>query len=260
MFDELVIHWTELADKKLIASARLDAANSAHFLLRYLAVSWRHLLELTEATVAQSEYFADDYEANIEINSGPQGDGSANSTGAWRQQLREIAAATRDMNYLRRQMNHFETHMVLNLERLGVGLGWSNERPTASLPQAIQDAQLNFIHLSNRLRPHVARVVALRGVANELASLRATFKSLQDSERGLALSVFASIVFPATLIASIMSMGGDFIPGGSKFWVFWVVTVPCVSLVVLSMFGRRLWGTLKTIAAKPSMMKERKTV
>ncbi|KAI9685017.1 MAG: hypothetical protein M1822_005409 [Bathelium mastoideum] len=224
LLDETVIHWTKIAKQDLILSARECSVNSAHYLLKYVANLWVHQLDLVQSTIAQSEYFSEDYQAKADLGT---------SSEEWRRTMLEVHDATTDMNHLRRQMLHFEHHMTLNLERLGIVMG--AERIDSSAPDAIQDAQKDFLHLYTRLRPFVARAMALDKTANDLASLHANFKSIQHSELGLKLSVFASIVFPATLVSSVLSMGNEFLPGQGKFWVFWAVSVPVVFSVAISL-------------------------
>ncbi|KAL1631263.1 hypothetical protein SLS54_000022 [Diplodia seriata] len=106
-----------------------------------------------------------------------------------------------DMNYMNKQLYHFERAMTLNMERLGLIIG--AEAVNEDMPQAIRDAQMNFITIQARLRPFCDRIAGLSGMANELESLHMAFKSVKDSEFGLRLSLFASIIFPATLVTTI---------------------------------------------------------
>ncbi|CAK3911373.1 hypothetical protein IQ06DRAFT_380387 [Lecanosticta acicola] len=228
--DEVVLHWTRVADPELISEARTHSVNSVHYLLKYIANLWVHQLDLVQSTIAQSEYFSEDYQASVDINT---------TSEEWRKKLREVLRATADINSLRRQMMHFDHHLTLNLERLGIILGAESIDPAA--PNAIREAQMDFIHIHTRLRPFIARAMALDKTANELANLHANFKSIQYSELGLALSVFASVVFPATLVSSMLSMGNDYLPGQGRFWVFWAISVPVVFLVAMSLvFSRYL--------------------
>jgi hypothetical protein len=241
LLDEIVLHWTRLADNELIHSARAHSANSAHYLLKALGVYWGHQLDLVQAAAAQSEYFKDDFQAGGTLPS---------STREWRTKLSDLGKVMDCMHPFRVQMYHFEGQMALNLERLGMchsGMTSTSFHGSDEpiLPKSIRAAQRDFAHLHGRLKPYVERAVNLIRIANELASLHASLKSVQDSELGLALSILASIVFPATLVASIFSMGGDFLPGQSMFWVFWATTLPLTSiLAAILVFGRDLQSIL----------------
>jgi hypothetical protein len=61
-------------------------------------------------------------------------------------------------------------------------------------------------------------------------SHHATIREAQLSNH-IATSVgkitsLASLFIPISIVAGIFSMGADFLPGGSSFWVFWVATIP----------------------------------
>ena len=227
--DEMVLHWTELADQALISSVRECSVNTTYYLLKYIATFWTNQLDLVACGVAQSEYFADDHEATIKFDM---------PGNVWKDELMTVTRTTRDMNYMKRQMSHFERAMTLNMERLGLIIG--AEAVNEKAPQAIRDAQMDFITIQAKLRPFCERVDGLSGMANELASLHMAFKSIKDSELGLRLSVLGSIIFPATLVASLLSMGDPYSPGKPRFWVFWAAAVPLVLLFAGALlFGRK---------------------
>ena len=215
--DEMVLYWTELADESLVLSAQEHSVNAAHCLLKYLATSWMMQLDLIEFGVAQSEYFADDHQVSMDFESSGQ---------VWRAELIDITNTIKDMNYMKRQLIHFERALTLNLVRLGLVLGVQNVSPYA--PRAIQDAQKDFLVVHARLGPFRERVAKLSGVANELVNLHTAFKNIKDSELGLRLSILGTIVFPMTLVASILSMGKDSLATSSQFWVYWAASVPLV--------------------------------
>ncbi|KAH8655502.1 hypothetical protein BX600DRAFT_69427 [Xylariales sp. PMI_506] len=228
-FDELVFYWTKVASKELIQETNQQSSNTSYYLLKHIAQHWTNQLELINCTVAKGEYFSDDYQAKID---------DTLTWSQWKIDLLNVTNITKDINYMRRQMNHFWRAMVLNLDRIGIQLGC--EQVDEKLPLALRGAQKDFLTLNSRLRPLHARVESLGSIANDLANLRAAFKGIYDGEFGLRLSLFASIVFPLTLIASIMSMGDDFSPGKQRFWIFWAASIPFVILfAVLLVYGKR---------------------
>jgi hypothetical protein len=50
------------------------------------------------------------------------------------------------------------------------------------------------------------------------------------------ITVLTMLFIPLSTVASIFSTGGDFLPGNSKAWVFWVVSIP-----VLLMLAHLYW-------------------
>lgn len=231
--DELVYHWTHIADPEIISGARRSAAHSTCYLLNYIANQWKNQLELIAAGASESEFFADDHQATLHnIN------GNSSEREIWKTRLSGIIHTTEVINYQKRQLNNFVQAINLNLERLEFNPHLDTLRRLPA--QAIRAAQLDFITLRDRLLLLSDRISNLTNVANDLASLQTAFKSIEDGESALRLSLFASVVFLMTLVTSMLSMGEDFLPGRSQFWVFWAVAIPLVVVFAGGlMFGRR---------------------
>jgi Mg2+ and Co2+ transporter CorA len=230
--DEMVFYWTKVATKDLIKQTNEKSSNAAYYLLKHVAQHWVNQLELMNTTIAKAEWFSDDYQAQI--------DGKL-SRRKWKDDLIKVIDIAKDINYMRRHLNHFWRAMFLNLERLGVQLGSECVDSTASL--ALRGAQKDFLTIHTRMQPMRNRAEALNSVSNDLANLRAAFRGVYDGEFGLRLSLFASIFFPLSLLASIFSMGDDYRPGKDQFWLFWAIGPPiCVVLALLLIYGTRPWN------------------
>lgn len=241
--DEMVFYWTKLATRDLIHHTNKKSSNAAYYLLKHIAQHWVNQLELINTTVARGEWFSDDYQAQIDDNL---------SQARWKADLIKINEIGKDINYMRRHLNHFWRAMILNLERLGVQLGSETVDENASL--ALKGAQKDFLTLHTRMQPLRDRAEALSSVANDLANLRAAFRGVHDGEFSLRLSLFASIVFPLTLVAGIFSMGDDFRPGKPQFWKLWAIGPPfCLSLALGLIYGKRPW---KVVSDLRNSMKE----
>ncbi|KAM7213486.1 hypothetical protein V8F06_011161 [Rhypophila decipiens] len=63
--------------------------------------------------------------------------------------------------------------------------------------------------------------------------------ALREAQQVGKLTRLGVLFLPAGFVAGLLSMGGDFLPGQSQFWVFWVVALPVVAIVwaVLGMEG-----------------------
>ncbi|KAH6882557.1 hypothetical protein BKA58DRAFT_434317 [Alternaria rosae] len=235
--NEMVFYWTKLATPELVQETNEKSSNAAYYLLKHVAQHWVNQLELMNTTIARGEWFSDDYQAQIDDNLSKQ---------KWKADLLKINEIAEDINYMRRHLNHFWRAMYLNLERLGVQLGCESVDANASL--AIRDAQKDFLTLHTRMQPLRDRAEALNSVSNDLANLRAAFRGVSDGEFSLRLSLFASIVFPLTLLAGIFSMGDGFRPGGPYFWQLWAIGIPvCVVVALGLVYGRRPWAVFTDI-------------
>jgi hypothetical protein len=231
--DEMVFFWTKLATPKLIADTNEKPSNATHYLLKHIAQHWVHQLELMNTTIAKAEWFSDDYQAKIDDSLSRQ---------KWKADLIKTSEIAKDINYMRRHLNHFWRAMYLNLERMGVQLGSEEVDKDASISLAIKGAQKDFLTIHTRMQPLRDRAEALTTVSNDLANLRAAFRGVHDGEIGLRLSVLASIVFPFTLVATIFSMNEDYLPGKGDFWKLWSIGPPfCVTVAMGVFYGPRPW-------------------
>ncbi|KIW06514.1 uncharacterized protein PV09_02947 [Verruconis gallopava] len=229
--DEMVFYWTKVAPESLIKKAQAQSSNTAFYLLKHIAQHWVNQLELINTTMAKAEWFSDDYQAKIEDDLSLQ---------KWKADLKDINYIAKDINYMRRHLNHFWRAMILNLERVGVQLGSEGIDENASL--AIQGVQKDFLTIHTRMEPLRSRAEALSTVASDLANLRAAYRGVHDSEFGMRLSLFASIIFPLTLVASIFSMSDNYLPGAPDFWKLWAIGPAfCVALALLLVYGKRPW-------------------
>jgi hypothetical protein len=229
--DEMVFYWTKLATPALLKETGQKSSNAAYYLLKHVAQHWVNQLEIMNTTIAKAEWFSDDYQAQIDDNL---------SRRKWKTDLLKINEIAKDINYMRRHLNHFWRAMYLNLERLGIQLGSESVDEDASL--ALKGAQKDFITIHTRMQPLRDRAEALDSVANDLANLRAAFRGVADGEFSLRLSLFASVVFPLTLLAGIFSMGDDYRPGRPQFWKLWAIGVPfCVTVALGLVYGKHPW-------------------
>jgi hypothetical protein len=246
--DEQVFYWTKVASKDLIQKTNKESSNAAYYLLKHIAQHWTNQLELINCTVAKGEYLSDDYQAKIDGDESQQ---------HWKDGLIHVNLITKDINYMRRQMNHFWRAIILNLERLGIQLGC--EEVDTKLSLALQGAQKDLLTIHTRMQPLRERSEALTTIANDLANLRAAFRGVHDGEFGLRLSLFASVIFPLTLIASILSMSDDYLPGAKSFWKFWAISLPFVAaFAFVLVYGNRPNRILRDVREYAGLLHRRK--
>ena len=58
----------------------------------------------------------------------------------------------------------------------------------------------------------------------------------EESYRINRLTYLTALAVPLSISSGILSMGGDFGPGNSKYWVFWAIAIP-LSAAVFSVIG-----------------------
>jgi hypothetical protein len=60
--------------------------------------------------------------------------------------------------------------------------------------------------------------------------------SVRQAQQVGYLTSLATLFIPASFVAAIFAMGGDYSASAGKFWVFWVISVPLVLLCCIILF------------------------
>ncbi len=99
---------------------------------------------------------------------------------------------------------------------------------TRVLPQSETDGWKSVLDLA-----HI-----VDGLTNALAMGYLQYITIQEARisNGNAqslskITVLTMLFIPLSTVASIFSMGGDFLPGNSRAWVFWVVSIPVLMML-----------------------------
>jgi hypothetical protein len=72
-----------------------------------------------------------------------------------------------------------------------------------------------------------------------------------ENARNLSkITVLTMFFIPLSTVASIFSMGGGFLPGGTESWVFWVVAIPVLALLSCLYWYRSLAKTFRVRSRK----------
>lgn len=104
------------------------------------------------------------------------------------------------------------------------------------------DTSADFLHIEDeiqRLRNHAS---GLLSSFTSLAGIVGNRQSLDEARSVRVLTILGMTFLPLSLIASLLSMGGKFLPGESGFWIYWVASVPTVILVYAL-----LWGAVRSL-------------
>ena len=62
-------------------------------------------------------------------------------------------------------------------------------------------------------------------------------KLARSKTRSVAfLSIVGTVFVPFATVAGILNMNNDYAPEGSKFWIFWAVSLP-LTVILLTLYG-----------------------
>jgi hypothetical protein len=120
-------------------------------------------------------------------------------------------------------MKEFSREMAENMTALGL------DAPSPSVPLWEIDGWKSIRDITQ----------VVEDITNTFANNYLQYVTIQEAHvsNGSAeslsrITVLTMLFIPLSTVASIFSMGGDFLPGSTKAWVFWVVAIPV--LVVLA--------------------------
>jgi hypothetical protein len=128
-------------------------------------------------------------------------------------------------------MKEFSREMAENMTALGV------DAPTSSVPaweidgwKSIRDITHVVEDITNTFANNYLQYVTIQ-------EAHASNGSAQSLSR---ITVLTMLFIPLSTVASIFSMGGDFLPGATKAWVFWVVAIPVLLVLAYVYWYQKL--------------------
>ena len=133
-----------------------------------------------------------------------------------------------------RLLQSWRRRTMSSLDKLNVVLRFLNFHRTSGSPGESLDGLLEDYR-------HIARKVEMYGYRLEhTLSVVTSFVQIDDSQRGFAETINVSrlitlvlIFVPLKYISCLFSMGGEFAPGQSKFWMYFSVSMPLTAVVIL---------------------------
>ncbi|KAF5248736.1 hypothetical protein FANTH_5806 [Fusarium anthophilum] len=130
----------------------------------------------------------------------------------------------------------------LDLEGLLVQLRLPFERPDPRKINSWQDVTADFqmlYHQYNHARSWVEKLnssmAAMAGIAGNRQAFREQQVSLEAAVRARNITTLGLVFIPLAYVATLFSMSSDYAPGGERFWLYLVISIPMV-LVVLGVY------------------------
>jgi hypothetical protein len=72
----------------------------------------------------------------------------------------------------------------------------------------------------------------------QVVGLRETQTSTQQAREVGKLTVLGTVFVPLSIISGILSMGGGYLPGGGKFWVYLAIALPVAVVLAVCLFTK----------------------
>lgn len=202
IFDDIVWYWSRAANDVQISSVENDMAMSAIFLKKIVASNWNVMLEFVWAKLSEFERAL----------------GSPEARGNGGHQLAEILT---DVSLFRRRLLWYLDQVESSLRSMGINIDKESD-----------DEGKELLSVLKRLQGFKEKVESLTSVVTGLLSIRQADMSQKETKLVSRLTFVALVFIPLSFTASIFSMGGDFLPGSSRFWVYFAAAVPMTFIVL----------------------------
>jgi Mg2+ and Co2+ transporter CorA len=208
MFDDIAWYWTHVASLEQVKGAQKDMAMSSIFLKQIVASQWNVLLEYVWAKLCEFEKELGKFEGKRFRK--PQ------------EHSKHLAETLAGVNLFRRRLSYYFDQVESNLGSLGIDV---HERSN--------DEGKELLSILVRLQGCKEKVESLMPIVTGMLSVNQANISLEESKLVSKLTVVALIFIPLSFTASIFSMGGDFQPGSSHFWMYFAVALPLTSIFLV---------------------------
>ena len=210
-----------MASEEQIQIAKEDMTMSAMFVKKIVASNWNVMLEYVWAKLS-------DYERAL-------GSPGITGIGIFEEPLDQLANILAAVSLFRRRLTWYLDEVESSLRSLGIAIDKESD-----------DEGKDMLSVLKRLQGFKDKVESLTSVVTGMLSVRQADVSLRQAEASLRQAnasqqeaklvsrlTFVALVFiPLSFTASIFSMGGDFLPGSSHFWVYFAAALPMTSMVL----------------------------
>jgi Mg2+ and Co2+ transporter CorA len=130
-------------------------------------------------------------------------------------------------------------------------LHWQSEDPTGQNSKfLLQDIR----HMTKEIEQHRHSLETMVAIMTSVIQLTDSRRSIEEAFNIRRLTYIALIFIPLSFTVSIFSMGGDFIPGKDRFWVYFATAVPLLFVVLCSsILSSWPWKTFKLTWENPNI-------
>ena len=93
--------------------------------------------------------------------------------------------------------------------------------------------QRKLLSMSKRCNDLLASFTGLAGILGDRRVLKEANRSLHEAKSVKTLTFLGMLFLPLSLASGLLSMSGDYSPGGSQFWIYFAIAIP----LILCVFG-----------------------
>lgn len=205
--DDIAWYWSQVAIDEQISSLQNDVTMCAVHMKKIVASNWNMMLEFVWAKLSEFERALGKFEVI-------EGRGK-------QQPLEKLADILAGVNLFRRRLLWYLEEVESSLRGMDIKAGEESD-----------EAGRDLLVVHERLRKFKEKVESLTSIVTGVLSVRQADTAQKATKLVSRLTVIALVFIPLSFTAGIFSMGGDFQPGSSHFWVYFAAAVP-ITLTVL---------------------------
>jgi hypothetical protein len=124
----------------------------------------------------------------------------------------------------------YRIDITSNMLNLGI------DPTSATCTGRVSDAEAaQWRYIQSTLLQHKAMLKIVADNYVQVIGLRETRTSTTQAHLVGKLTVLGTVFVPLSIISGILSMGGGYLPGQGKFWVYWVIAVPVLVVLTVSL-------------------------
>lgn len=221
IFDDIIYYETRRPTYNSLCDNPLE---SAHYAKKLIAAMWINTIEYIQKSVSQVE-FAVETAREKSVTKVPQND------------LEGLEWLENHLNYVyrwKRKCSQYRDWMRDNLMELGISFADGECLGNAGLKDT-----LDWIYIQRKIDMWTSRSNDVATSASGLLSLVASYKSVAETKNTTFLTILGTVYLPLSLVASLFSMAGDFIPGKPQFWIYFTVSLPLLFISLAIAFASR---------------------
>ena len=213
MLEDLSYYWTQYAKDILVED---DPIIATFFLKKILASNYFLLIGYIGALLSELDYGV--AQRNRPIS---------------RLQIEWVEERWKELQAWTRQCSKYCESLEETMYSFGIPM---ESEPSKSWEIGDKDfyiIQRKLLSMSKRCNDLLASFTGLAGILGNRRVLKEANRSLHEAKSVKTLTFLGMLFLPLSLASGLLSMSGDYSPGGSQFWIYFAIAIP----LILCVFG-----------------------
>ena len=216
MLEDLTYYWTQYAKDTFVED---DPSIATFFLKKIIASNYMLLIEYIGVLIREVDF-----------------DVSRRDRPISRLHIEWVGERWKDLQALNRQFPKYLESVEETMYSFGIPMESKVSKAWENGDKDFYVIQRKLLSLSNRSKDLLASFTGLAGIIGNRKALEEANRSLQEAKNVKTLTFLGMLFLPLSLASGLLSMSGEYSPGGSLFWIYWAIAIPlivCVFGVVL---------------------------